>query len=117
MLPQIVNTGSRRLALTSVTLNTTAHQVSSFTPVITSVHISALVSRVTGFHLSGEWMWIDNSVVDYTNWNSEEHTATCVEIVSDSGKWRTNSCNKYKSYICKTPKGRPSLISCDIFFL
>lgn len=76
---------------------------------------SALVSRVTGFHLSGEWMWIDNSVVDYTNWNTEEHMSSCVEIVSDSGKWRTNACNKYKSYICKMPKGRPSLISCDIF--
>ncbi|CAB1349515.1 unnamed protein product [Coregonus sp. 'balchen'] len=61
-----------------------------------------------GMHKSheGDWMWIDNSVVDYTNWKqgmpkSGEH---CVEIQSDSGLWSTNSCNRYKSYICKTAK-------------
>ncbi|XP_029935851.1 macrophage mannose receptor 1 [Myripristis murdjan] len=53
----------------------------------------------------GEWMWIDNSVVDYTNWkNGMQKSDFCVEIHSDSGQWSTQSCSRYKSYICKTPK-------------
>ncbi|KAK2859585.1 hypothetical protein Q5P01_004205 [Channa striata] len=53
----------------------------------------------------GEWMWIDNSVVDYTNWQTGmPKSETCVNIHSDSGQWSTNSCNRYRSYICKIPK-------------
>ncbi|XP_071381660.1 macrophage mannose receptor 1 [Centroberyx affinis] len=52
-----------------------------------------------------EWMWIDNNVVDYTNWKQGmPKSDSCVEIHSDSGQWSTHSCNRYKSYICKTPK-------------
>uniref|UniRef100_A0A3P9KK49 Macrophage mannose receptor 1 n=1 Tax=Oryzias latipes TaxID=8090 RepID=A0A3P9KK49_ORYLA len=52
-----------------------------------------------------EWMWIDKSVVDYTNWKSGmPKSESCVDIHSDSGQWSTTSCNRYKSYICKTPK-------------
>lgn len=61
-----------------------------------------------GMHKSheGDWMWIDNSVVDYTNWKQgmPKSGEQCVEIQSDSGLWSTNSCNRYKSYICKTAK-------------
>ncbi|XP_070783907.1 macrophage mannose receptor 1 [Enoplosus armatus] len=53
----------------------------------------------------GEWMWIDNSVVDYTNWKSGmPKSETCVDINSDSGQWGTNSCSRFRSYICKMPK-------------
>ncbi|KAM4606060.1 macrophage mannose receptor 1 [Polymixia lowei] len=56
----------------------------------------------------GEWMWIDNSAVDYTNWKAgmskSAGSDSCVEIHSDNGQWSTNSCSRYKSYICKTPK-------------
>uniref|UniRef100_A0A4W6CH01 Macrophage mannose receptor 1 n=1 Tax=Lates calcarifer TaxID=8187 RepID=A0A4W6CH01_LATCA len=53
----------------------------------------------------GEWMWIDNSVVDYTNWKTGmPKSESCVDINSDSGQWSTNSCSRYRSYICKTPK-------------
>uniref|UniRef100_A0A673W116 Macrophage mannose receptor 1 n=1 Tax=Salmo trutta TaxID=8032 RepID=A0A673W116_SALTR len=61
-----------------------------------------------GMHKSheGDWMWIDNSVVDYTKWKQgmPKGGEQCVEIQSDSGLWSTNSCNRYKSYICKTAK-------------
>uniref|UniRef100_A0A673W8U7 Mannose receptor C-type 1 n=1 Tax=Salmo trutta TaxID=8032 RepID=A0A673W8U7_SALTR len=59
-----------------------------------------------GMHKS-DWMWIDNSVVDYTKWKQgmPKGGEQCVEIQSDSGLWSTNSCNRYKSYICKTAKG------------
>uniref|UniRef100_A0A3Q3R8T3 C-type lectin domain-containing protein n=1 Tax=Monopterus albus TaxID=43700 RepID=A0A3Q3R8T3_MONAL len=40
-----------------------------------------------------EWMWIDNSAVDYTNWKTGmPKLESCVDINSDSGKWSTNSC-------------------------
>ncbi|CAL8293581.1 unnamed protein product [Lota lota] len=54
----------------------------------------------------GEWMWIDNSVVDYTNWNADSIKVPdgCVDIQSDSGLWSLNRCNRYKPFICKTAK-------------
>lgn len=56
----------------------------------------------------GEWMWIDNSVVDYTNWKTGmPKSDSCVDISSDSGQWSTNSCSRYRSYICKTAKVIP----------
>ncbi|XP_010742418.3 macrophage mannose receptor 1 [Larimichthys crocea] len=56
----------------------------------------------------GEWMWIDNSAVDYTNWKKGmPKTDSCVDIHSDSGQWSTNTCTRYKSYICKTAKVIP----------
>ncbi|TKS87642.1 Macrophage mannose receptor 1 [Collichthys lucidus] len=56
----------------------------------------------------GEWMWIDNSAVDYTNWKKGmPKTDSCVDIHSDSGQWSTTTCTRYKSYICKTAKVIP----------
>ncbi|XP_034428557.1 macrophage mannose receptor 1 isoform X2 [Hippoglossus hippoglossus] len=53
----------------------------------------------------GEWQWIDDSVLDYTNWNSGmPKSDSCVDIHSDTGLWSTNSCGRYRSYICKRPK-------------
>ncbi|KAM4543684.1 macrophage mannose receptor 1 [Fundulus diaphanus] len=55
-----------------------------------------------------KWMWIDNSIVDYTNWKTGmPKSDSCADILSDSGQWSTNSCNRYKSYICKMPKVKP----------
>ncbi|KAM7390313.1 hypothetical protein PAMA_008472 [Pampus argenteus] len=56
----------------------------------------------------GEWMWVDNSVVDYTNWKAgAPNSDLCVDIQSDNGQWSTSSCSRYRSYICKTPKVIP----------
>lgn len=63
-------------------------------------------------------MWIDNGVVDYTNWKAGmPKSDTCVDINSDSGQWSTNSCSRYRSYICKTPKGNLNLNYMVIFIL
>ncbi|KAM9712648.1 macrophage mannose receptor 1 isoform 1-T1 [Menidia menidia] len=52
-----------------------------------------------------KWMWIDNSVVDYTNWKKGmPKSDSCVEIQSDTGEWSTNSCRRYRSYVCKMAK-------------
>ncbi|KAG2458572.1 MRC1 protein, partial [Polypterus senegalus] len=58
-------------------------------------------------NIDGSWLWIDNSVVDYVNWDSGEpsrHKEECVEIFSGSGKWNNMNCNSYRGYICKTAK-------------
>lgn len=56
----------------------------------------------------GNWMWIDSSAVDYTNWKTGmPKSDSCVDIHSDSGTWSTSSCSRYRSYICKTPKVIP----------
>uniref|UniRef100_A0AAR2LBX1 Macrophage mannose receptor 1 n=1 Tax=Pygocentrus nattereri TaxID=42514 RepID=A0AAR2LBX1_PYGNA len=62
-----------------------------------------------GMHRShlGEWMWIDNMVVDYTNWAPRlpNTYGDCVEVRSDSGLWFNVHCSGYRAYICKTEKG------------
>uniref|UniRef100_A0AAQ4QFA2 Mannose receptor C-type 1 n=1 Tax=Gasterosteus aculeatus aculeatus TaxID=481459 RepID=A0AAQ4QFA2_GASAC len=55
----------------------------------------------------GGWMWIDNNVVDYANWRSGmPNKGSCVYINSEDGRWVTHNCERYKSYICKTAKGK-----------
>lgn len=53
----------------------------------------------------GEWKWIDNSVLDYTNWQKDmpQHEL-CVELNSESGEWNTKRCYRSRSYICKKAK-------------
>lgn len=54
---------------------------------------------------NGEWNWIDNSAVDYTNWKSGmPGKETCVDINSETGQWSTSACSRYRPYICKIPK-------------
>uniref|UniRef100_A0AAQ5Z8G0 Macrophage mannose receptor 1 n=1 Tax=Amphiprion ocellaris TaxID=80972 RepID=A0AAQ5Z8G0_AMPOC len=54
-----------------------------------------------------KWMWIDSNAVDYTNWKTGmPKSDSCVDINSDSGQWATTSCSRYRSYICKTAKGK-----------
>ncbi|XP_065117903.1 macrophage mannose receptor 1-like isoform X1 [Paramisgurnus dabryanus] len=64
-----------------------------------------------GLHPShmGDWMWIDNTVVEYTNWKPEmpDDVKKCVEVQSDTGMWSTSSCNDRRGYICKTAKVIP----------
>ncbi|KAM9332480.1 macrophage mannose receptor 1-like isoform 2-T2 [Pholidichthys leucotaenia] len=53
----------------------------------------------------GEWKWIDNSPVDYTNWKSETGDGhSCVDIISDTGEWETSYCSNRMPFICKIPK-------------
>ncbi|XP_065117913.1 macrophage mannose receptor 1-like [Paramisgurnus dabryanus] len=64
-----------------------------------------------GLHRShkGDWMWIDNTVVDYTNWKPEMRgdAEKCVEVQSDTGMWSTSSCGDRRGYICTTAKVIP----------
>ncbi|XP_073715683.1 macrophage mannose receptor 1 [Misgurnus anguillicaudatus] len=64
-----------------------------------------------GLHRSykGDWMWIDNTVVDYANWKPRmpDDVKICVEVQSDTGMWSTSSCDDRRGYICKTAKVIP----------
>ncbi|XP_073715681.1 macrophage mannose receptor 1 isoform X2 [Misgurnus anguillicaudatus] len=64
-----------------------------------------------GLHRShmGDWMWIDNTVVDYTNWKPRmpDDVKICVEVQSETGMWSTNNCDDQRGYICKTAKVIP----------
>uniref|UniRef100_A0AAQ6IMQ9 Mannose receptor, C type 1b n=1 Tax=Anabas testudineus TaxID=64144 RepID=A0AAQ6IMQ9_ANATE len=53
----------------------------------------------------GKWMWLDQSVMDFTNWGEGQPIDYSYgRIVSSDGKWKAGSPG-YRSYICKTPKG------------
>ncbi|XP_053119453.1 macrophage mannose receptor 1 isoform X2 [Hemicordylus capensis] len=59
-------------------------------------------------NVKGNWIWLDNAVVDFVNWNegepSPQSSEQCVEMYSSSGNWNNAYCNNYMGYICKKPK-------------
>ncbi|KAM4688189.1 macrophage mannose receptor 1 isoform 2-T2 [Discoglossus pictus] len=77
-------------------------------------HVEQLNDRVTSFwigmykNVEEKWLWLDNSPVDYVNWNdgepTEESDEACVELYSTKGTWNNMYCSSYKGYICKMPK-------------
>ncbi|XP_070700691.1 macrophage mannose receptor 1-like [Pempheris klunzingeri] len=53
----------------------------------------------------GEWLWLDRTVMDYTNWaDSQPVDHSHGEISTSDGTWRTGNQHYSRSYICKTPK-------------
>uniref|UniRef100_A0A8B9SG96 C-type lectin domain-containing protein n=1 Tax=Anas platyrhynchos TaxID=8839 RepID=A0A8B9SG96_ANAPL len=58
----------------------------------------------------GEWLWLDNTAVNFVNWNvgepSPQQNEHCVEMYANSGYWNNNYCSSYKGYICKKPKSK-----------
>ncbi|XP_033021840.1 macrophage mannose receptor 1-like [Lacerta agilis] len=62
----------------------------------------------------GEWLWQDNTALDFVNWDNEKPTPDpksqrfqnekCVFINSQNGKWFREYCAHSKGYICKINK-------------
>ncbi|KAM4705171.1 macrophage mannose receptor 1 [Rhinophrynus dorsalis] len=77
-------------------------------------HVELLEDRVKSFwiglyrNVEGKWLWLDNTAVDYVNWNdgepSDQDDEECVEILSIPGTWNNIYCSSYKGYICKVLK-------------
>ncbi|CAI5788830.1 Uncharacterized protein PODLI_1B041026 [Podarcis lilfordi] len=77
-------------------------------------NVEPLESKVRTFwtgmfrNIHGNWLWLDNSVVDFVNWNegepSPQTNEDCVEMYSSSGTWNNFYCSSYRAYICKRPK-------------
>ncbi|XP_061441866.1 LOW QUALITY PROTEIN: macrophage mannose receptor 1-like [Rhineura floridana] len=59
-------------------------------------------------NLNGNWLWIDNSEVDFVSWNigepSSHSNEECVEMYSLSGMWNNIYCRTYMGYVCKRNK-------------
>uniref|UniRef100_A0A803SY45 Mannose receptor C-type 1 n=1 Tax=Anolis carolinensis TaxID=28377 RepID=A0A803SY45_ANOCA len=79
-------------------------------------NIEALETKTRTFwtgmykNLNGNWLWLDNTVVDFVNWNTGEPSPQineeCVEMYTTSGNWNNAYCSGYAGYICKKPKGK-----------
>ncbi|XP_018531719.1 macrophage mannose receptor 1 isoform X2 [Lates calcarifer] len=55
-----------------------------------------------------EWLWLDRTVMDYTNWEEgEPDSETHGAITTSDGKWKTGTYWYRKPYICKTAKVLP----------
>uniref|UniRef100_A0A803SZJ7 Mannose receptor C-type 1 n=1 Tax=Anolis carolinensis TaxID=28377 RepID=A0A803SZJ7_ANOCA len=77
-------------------------------------NIEALETKTRTFwtgmykNLNGNWLWLDNTVVDFVNWNTGEPSPQineeCVEMYTTSGNWNNAYCSGYAGYICKKPK-------------
>ncbi|KAF7668435.1 hypothetical protein LDENG_00014620 [Lucifuga dentata] len=53
----------------------------------------------------GNWLWLDKTVMDYTNWSEDEPDDDAYgEITTSDGMWRTGHRWYDRAYICKTPK-------------
>uniref|UniRef100_A0A3B4X378 Mannose receptor, C type 1b n=1 Tax=Seriola lalandi dorsalis TaxID=1841481 RepID=A0A3B4X378_SERLL len=53
----------------------------------------------------GDWLWLDNTVKDYTNWDEGQPTFQNHGAISASdGTWKTGAQWYDRPYICKTPK-------------
>uniref|UniRef100_UPI0037E78EBA macrophage mannose receptor 1-like n=1 Tax=Semicossyphus pulcher TaxID=241346 RepID=UPI0037E78EBA len=53
----------------------------------------------------GQWLWLDKSAMDYTNWNvGEPYDSRYGLIRSSDGKWKSESSSYSRPYICKAPK-------------
>ncbi|EMP36987.1 Macrophage mannose receptor 1 [Chelonia mydas] len=53
----------------------------------------------------GQWLWRDNTAVDFVNWNEGEPSSydneKCVEMYASSGYWNDAQCSYKRGYICK----------------
>ncbi|CAI9582018.1 unnamed protein product [Staurois parvus] len=59
-------------------------------------------------NVEAKWLWLDNTPMDYVNWNtgepSDQSDEDCVEMYATKGTWNNLYCSSYKGYICKRPK-------------
>ncbi|KAK5860194.1 hypothetical protein PBY51_021689 [Eleginops maclovinus] len=56
----------------------------------------------------GTWMWLDTTVMDYTNWAEDEPHNDYAEMGTTDGAWKTGRRWHDRPYICETPKVIPS---------
>ncbi|XP_041848819.1 macrophage mannose receptor 1-like isoform X2 [Melanotaenia boesemani] len=52
----------------------------------------------------GTWLWLDKTVVDYTNWAADEPDSDYGAVRTSDGTWTSGRRWHDRPYICKTPK-------------
>ncbi|XP_035526281.1 macrophage mannose receptor 1-like [Morone saxatilis] len=56
----------------------------------------------------GEWLWVDRTVMDYTNWGEGQPNKHIHAVISTlNGTWKGDHERNKRAYICKTPKVLP----------
>ncbi|XP_056149770.1 macrophage mannose receptor 1b [Lampris incognitus] len=58
----------------------------------------------------GKWLWLDKTVMDYTNWAEDmsgAYSSDYGEIQAEDGTWRAAHHRHNRGYICKTSKVMP----------
>ncbi|KAK7079206.1 hypothetical protein SK128_003942 [Halocaridina rubra] len=63
----------------------------------------------TGLRFDGEYVWVDQSKVTYTNWapgepNGGTSGELCAEAYRDTGMWNDVGCDYSKGYVCQMPQ-------------
>ncbi|XP_033959747.1 macrophage mannose receptor 1-like isoform X1 [Pseudochaenichthys georgianus] len=56
----------------------------------------------------GTWTWLDTTVMDYTNWASNDIDNDYAEMATSDGAWKTGRTWHDRSYVCETRKVMPS---------
>lgn len=59
----------------------------------------------------GTWMWLDRTVLDYTNWAADEPDSDFGNIATQDGTWQSGHRWHDRPFICKTPKGKIILLN------
>ena len=79
----------------------------------TNPWIGLQIDSADNFH------WVDNSVVDYTNWKKNEpnnvDTEKCTALNHNNGNWTSEDCQKQKSFICRFKNSEFSLLHTSNF--
>lgn len=67
-------------------------------------------------NLDGDWLWLDNSAVDYVNWKESSGqdssrqkvfirlSQECISLNAENGEWVKSHCSNYYYYVCKKRK-------------
>nr|XP_061795005.1 macrophage mannose receptor 1-like [Nerophis lumbriciformis] len=55
----------------------------------------------------GIWLWLDKTVMDYTNWGMDAAEREYGEVRTSDGGWTTGVRWNDRAYICETPKVMP----------
>ncbi|XP_028448497.1 macrophage mannose receptor 1-like [Perca flavescens] len=59
----------------------------------------------------GEWLWLDKTIMDYTNWDEgQPGDRSYGRISTSTGKWSAGRRQYSRSYICKTAKVLPPML-------
>uniref|UniRef100_A0A3Q3W752 Mannose receptor, C type 1b n=1 Tax=Mola mola TaxID=94237 RepID=A0A3Q3W752_MOLML len=90
-------------SLTSIEDPSEQEFIKSHSSVFQDIHSSFWIGLYK--NTRGTWLWLDKTVMDYTNWAESQPSAHPVgEISTSNGQWRTNRKQFKRPYICKTPK-------------
>uniref|UniRef100_A0A7M4EVX1 Macrophage mannose receptor 1-like n=1 Tax=Crocodylus porosus TaxID=8502 RepID=A0A7M4EVX1_CROPO len=54
-------------------------------------------------NIYGQWLWLDNTAVDFVNWNAEQPNegGHCVEISGLYGFWNKLECSYEQGFVCE----------------